>query len=117
AEGALVNSLHQVTMGRCDHANIDRNGSPADRRDHTLLQRTQDLRLHRGVHVADLVEKQGASLRLPKRTVAVPGSTRESPAHMAEQLAFQQICRDGGAVDCDEGAAVALAVLMNRTCH
>jgi hypothetical protein len=61
-ETAVAHALHQIAMGRRDHANADGNGSAADRRNDALLQRAQDLRLHGDVHLADLVEKQGFML-------------------------------------------------------
>src|SRR3546814_11412083 len=65
-------------------------------------------------HVADLVEEEGAlvgQLDLADGGLDGPG---EGPLLMAEELALQQVFRDGRAVDRDEGTLGARAELVQR---
>ena len=79
----------------------------AHRRDLPLLQHAQQLCLHGEIHVADLVEEQGAAIRLAERAESGRRSAPvNDPAHMAEQLAFQQVGRDRCAIDGDERVAM-----------
>ena len=60
-----------------------------------------------GVHVADLIEKQRSALGFSKGPVRSLWR-REGALHMAEQLAFHELGRDGSAVDGDERACAAM---------
>ena len=99
-------------MRRCDDTRGGAHRLAADRRDHLLLQSPEDLCLHRKRHVADLIEKQRSILGIPERARAVAGRSRERALHMAEQLAFEQVRGDGGAVDRNERALFAPAVIV-----
>ena len=54
-----------VRRGNHPHIDMDRFGT-ADATDFTFLQHPQKLRLHLGVYVANLVEKQRSALRFFK---------------------------------------------------
>ena len=109
-EPALTHGAGEVAMGRGDDPYVDRRRFAAQRRYHPFLQHAQKLRLHCEIHVADLVEKQGASVGFPERAKPVRYRPGKGSTHMAEQLAFQQLLGDGGAVDGHEGMAGAEAV-------
>ena len=95
------------------HVGLDR-GAAANRRIFALLQHAQKagLGLHR--HVADFIEKQGSAFRLFKAADGAGGGAGEGALLVAEQLAFDEIARNGGHVDGDERAALALAVVVQR---
>ena len=116
-ETAVTHALLQITMRRRDHANINGNGLAANRRDNTLLQGPQDLRLHGDVHVADLVEKQRSMLGFAKGALPVTHRACKGAANMAEQLAFHELGRDSSAIDGDERFAAAMTVVMNSARH
>ncbi len=65
------------------------------------------------MQIADLVEKDGAVVgRFELAELELVGAG-ERPALVAKQLAFQELARDRGTVDLDEGARLADAELMN----
>ena len=84
AELPLADRGGEVAMGRGEEPRVDPNRPAADRSDAALLDRSQDLRLHRRIHVADLVEKQRSTIRIAERAAALRDRTGESASHMAE---------------------------------
>ena len=63
-KSARLDLLFEGLVGGRDHAHVDLDRrAAADAFELTLLQHPQQLRLHRGRHVADLVEKQRAAMR------------------------------------------------------
>ena len=85
----------------------------ADALEHALLQDAQQLHLHRQAHVADLVEEQRAALGDLEATLAGGDRAGERALLVAEQLAFEQLGRDGAAVDGDEGPLAARAGVVD----
>ena len=108
----------QILVGGGDDADIglDRRAA-ADRRVFALLQHAQQtgLRLHR--HVADLVEEQRAALGLFEAAGGALVGAGEGPLLVAEQFALDEVARNGRHVDGDEGAFLALAVIVQRAGH
>src|ERR1051325_1088127 len=78
-----------------------------------LLQHSKELRLQVRRHLANLVEEQRAALRHFEQTLFVERRAGERALLVAEQLRFDQILRDRGAVDLDERPLRPLAVVMN----
>src|SRR3954453_10735202 len=76
-EPALPHQLAEVTMSRADDADVDRDlPAAADPLDHPLLQEAQQLGLQPHRQVADLVQEQGAPVRVldaPRRLLDGPG--------------------------------------------
>jgi putative protease len=70
------------------------------------------LRYH--AHVADLVEKERAAVRLLELAPSHLGGPGEGTSLVAEQLALDELLRNGGAVDLDERRLGTLAVLVQR---
>ena len=66
------------------------------------------------VDVADLVEEERAAVGLLEPPDAVAVGPGERTLDVAEQLAFEQALRQGGAVELDERPARAGARLMDR---
>ena len=103
AEAALGHRALEVAVARGDQADVDLDRlAAADAVDLALLDRAQQLGLQARVHLADLVEQQRAAVRLLELADAPRDRTGEGAPLVAEQLRFQQVLRDGGAVDGDE---------------
>src|SRR5205814_839634 len=104
----------EVTVGRGDYARV---GTArivaADRLVLPFLQDAQELHLQGGRDIADLVEKNGAAVRLLEETGLVGYGAGERAFHVAEQLRLQQVLRKRAAVHRDELLIAAGAVLVN----
>ena len=113
AKAALAYQLRQVLVGRGQDTGTRLNGLvAADTLEALLLEDTEHLGLERRRHVADLVEEQRAAVALLELADAAAVSPRERPFLVAEQLAFQQALRDGGAVDGQERPVGPAAVVV-----
>ena len=113
-EPALGNPLGQVPVRGRNDADIDRCRSSTDRHDDLVLKYTQDLGLHGGRHVADLVKQQSAAVRLTESTGPIGRCAGERALDVPEQLAFEKVCRNGRAVYRDEWLFLAPSVVMQR---
>jgi hypothetical protein len=82
AERPIAHQRSQVAVRGGDHAHIDRHGlDRADRQHLFLLQHTQQARLQRRRHIADLVEEQRAVVRrLEQAGLAAAPGARERPS-------------------------------------
>src|SRR5690606_23567563 len=81
----------------------------ADALEAPLLQHVQELDLRTERDLGDLVEEQGALVRLLEAPRAPPVGARERPLLVPEQLALEQRLRERRAVDGDERLAGARA--------
>src|SRR5260370_34578971 len=88
--------------------------APADRRVLARLQHAQQARLRLDRHVADLVEEKRAALRLLEAADRTRGGAGEGSLFMAKELALDQLTRNGGHVDRDEGCGAPLAEVIGR---
>ena len=88
-------------------------GLAADGADFTLLQKTQELGLHRQGHVADLVEEKGSAVRQFEQALLVTVGAGEGPTHVTEEFAFQQSVGDGCNIFGKELALAARATVVN----
>ena len=104
AERALGDHVLQVAVGRGDDADVHarRRHVGADRHDLAVLEEAQQHRLHAQAHLADLVEEDGALVRLLQLADLVAIGAGEAALHVAEELAFEQCLGDAGAVERDE---------------
>ncbi len=89
-------------------------GGRADRAHGALLDRAQQLALHRQRQLADLVEQQGAAVRGLEEALAVLGGTGEGALAVAEELGLEQGLGDRTAVDRDEGLRRPRALRVDR---
>jgi hypothetical protein len=78
-----------------------------------FLQQAQHLGLQGQRHVADLVEEKGAAIDLLELADAPAVGAGKGALLVAEQLALQQLLRDGGAVEGQEGRLGTGAVLVD----
>ena len=114
AEGPGLDHFFKVAMGGGNDADIDGNtGSGADALDLAFLQDAEELGLKGEGDVADFVEKERAIVGLLESSNAQLIGPGEGAFFVTEQFAFEEVVGNGGAVDGDEGAMGAVAVLID----
>ena len=102
-ELALVDLVREALVGRRDDAHVDRDRlGRADPRDFAIFRRPEQAILRRHRQRAELVEKQGAAVGFLEPAVASLRGAGEASRLMAEQLCFDQVFRQGGAVHDDQ---------------
>src|SRR5260221_308338 len=74
----------------------------AERAHHLLLEDAEERGLHLRPHLADFVEEERAVGRLAKEPAPIAFGAGERAAHVAEELALEEVLRHGAAVDTDE---------------
>ena len=115
AEDALADLLVEVGVGGGDDADIDLDLlAAADALDDLVLQEAQQLDLQGMRQVADLVEEQRAFVGALDLADGLLHRAGEGAAFVAEQFAFQQVFRDGAAVDGDERLFRARTEVVHR---
>ncbi len=112
----LRHQLFQIAMSRHYHAHVHAHWSRSANALHlALFQNPQQLGLHDGRHVADLIQKQRPAMRL----LELPAVTRRCPSERSllvpEQLALDQLARHRRAVQRDERFFAPRAAVVNRT--
>ena len=101
-------------VGGRDHADRHRRRRRlAERQDFARLEEAQQLGLEVEAELADLVEEQRALARGADDAGVVAVGAGEGAAAVAEQLAFEHLARDGGAVERDERAVGAIGVRVD----
>ena len=115
AERALGHGPLQVAVAGRDQADVDRDRAcAADAVDLALLDRAQELGLQARLHLADLVQEQRAATGLLEPPDPPRHGAGERALLVAEQLGFEQMVGDRGAVDRDERALRAPAVAVQK---
>ena len=104
---AEISALHflgevAIRRGHDPHIDGDRRRRP-DAFERALLQRAQQLHLHRMVELTDLVEEERAAIGRLEAPFAPFGGTRERALLVPEKLALDQLRRNRAAIDGDEG--------------
>jgi hypothetical protein len=84
----------------------------SDRDDLAFLEDAEELRLHRRRGLADLVEEERAAVRRLEEPFPVAGGSRERAPSMPEQLALEEVLREGRTVHRDEEALAPRAPLV-----
>src|SRR6266542_1755613 len=103
-EAPLLHGPSEVGVRRRDDPHVHRQRArPADAVDLALLQDPQELRLQLDRHLADLVEAEGPAARELELAGAPLHRAREGTLLVAVQLALDEVLRDRGHVDRDEG--------------
>src|SRR6202022_2605613 len=74
----------------------------AEAREHTVLENAEELRLQAAAHLRDLVEEQGAAIRVLEAADPPLDGAREGALLMAEDLALKERLGNRRAVDGDE---------------
>ena len=94
------NLFDQVLVGRRDDTNVDLYRLvAANTLEFALLEDAQDLGLGLQAHVADLIEKQGATIGLFETPLTANLGARESAPLMSKQLRLQERPRAAGKAD------------------
>ena len=102
-------------MGRRHHAHIHGlRGDPPDRLDLPFLEHAEQLHLHVGRHIADLIEKQRAAVGKLKAPEPIRQGPGKGALAMAEEFAFEKIGGDSAAVHRYEGRIGATALGMHE---
>ena len=76
---------------------------PPDPKELVVLQDVEELRLQTEGHLADFIEEQGAPVGELEPARLLLGGPREGPPFVAEQFRFEQLGRQGRAVDLQPG--------------
>src|SRR5271165_5709812 len=82
-----------------------------------LLNGPQQFRLHLQADIANLIQKERASVCQLESAFSLHQSPRESSPLMPEQLAFEESRGDGRAVHAHIGTITAGAKVVNRACN
>ena len=115
AEAAGCDLLAEVAVGRGDDAHVHPQfGLGADRLHAPVLEHAKEARLQVGAHLADLVEQQRPAIRGLEMPLAVAQGAGEGAAAVSEQLRFEEVARQGRAVDRDERAGFARALAVDQ---
>ena len=102
--------MAEILVGRGEHAHVDVDHVlAADADDLAGLQRAEHLGLRGEIHVADLVEEERAAVGLLEEAALPRLRAGERAALVAEELALDELARDGRAVHLDERRVVARA--------
>ena len=101
-------------LGR-ENPHVDRHALVLSHAPHApLLENPQELRLRRHRHRADLVEKERAAVCFFEQTAFHLRGAGESAPPVPEQLALEQVLRQGGTVDCQVGPVGARAARLDQ---
>ena len=111
AEAALLDGLFEVAVGRGNdpHVGPARFGF-AHALIFLLLQQPEQLGLDFERQLADLIQKERAAVRQRDLAQGVPHRAGKRAFDMAEEFALQQLAREAGAIDGDEGVVLLRAV-------
>src|SRR5262252_1365924 len=101
-KAVLAHSLEQVAIARGYdlHIDLDLRASTQSTQP-AVFDRGQQLRLQAERELADLVEKNGAAVRLLHETAPPRLGVGEGARLVTEQLRLEQVVRQGGAVHFD----------------
>src|SRR5690606_4390858 len=118
AEGPFFDLLAQVGVRRRHQAHVNLNGpDAANAFKLAFLQRTQELDLSLERDRADLVEEESsAACELKAPRFGVDGASERAP-FVPEELALDELARNRGTVDLDEGTILPSRRLVERPCH
>src|SRR5205807_1620635 len=106
--------LLQILVGGRQYPHVHFDGGPTPNAGELpILEHVQELALERRVQIPDLVEEDRAVVRRLELAQLELVGAGERPALVTKQLAFQELARDRGTVDLDEGAGLAHAELMD----
>jgi len=78
-----------------------------------LLEHAQELDLGHGREIADLIEKDGAAVGELEASFFARDRSGKGPLFVTEEFRFDEIFRDGGAVDADEGLLAAGGIIVD----
>ena len=112
-EAPAPHRFGQIGIGGRDEPHLHPLQAAPDGLDFPGLQHPQQFGLQGRAQGADFVQEQGALVGLLEFSDPLAVGPGEGPFFMAEQFAFQQIFRNGRAVDGHEGLVAELSLEMN----
>ena len=117
AKLAAPHGIQRVYVGGADNADVHlARAGGADGLHGGGLQETQQFGLQRRGHFADFIKEKRAAIGSGGGTRFVGNGTGERAFHVTEHFGFQQVLRDGPAVQRDERACGAVGIVMHRQC-
>ncbi len=117
-EAARLDQLLEIAMRGHHHAHVHGGGLVrADALHLALFKHAQQLGLHGERHVANLIEKERAAMRLLELARVPLRRAGEGALLVAEKLALNQLGGNGRAVERDERPRGAVALLVQRARH
>src|SRR6516225_4480117 len=115
AELSVTDRVQEIGVGGGDNTNVDVEGSGlAERRDFAVIEEAEQFGLEVEAHLADLVEEQRAAGSATDESELVAVGAGKGAAAVAEQLALEQLARNGRAVEGDERPLSAVGEVVNR---
>ena len=100
----------EILVGRCNDAHVDRNLlATANAFNDLVLEEAQQLGLQRQRHVADLIQEQRAAIGVFDLAGRGLHGAGKCALLVAEEFGFQQLLRNGRAVDGDESLVASRA--------
>jgi hypothetical protein len=110
-EAALLDLAVEVAAGGGEDADVGfQSFLAAEAMEALFLQDAEEFGLEGEVEFGDFLEEEGTAASAFEGAVAAGDGAGESAAFVAEELAFDQYGREGGAVDGEEGLVCAAAV-------
>ena len=108
AEAPVSDAGFEIEVGGREYPSVDSNGlAPANPGQLAVLQDAQELRLELERHLCDLVEKKRSPMGELEFSGLPLDGAREGAPLVTEELAFEQVAWNRGAVDRNEGPAPA----------
>src|SRR5215813_4947584 len=115
-DGAGIERFRNRPIGRRDHTNVDRDFMSVSKvPDSPLLKYAHELDLEFRRHFHDLIKKNRAAVGCAEQTLGVRYGTREGALLITEQFAFNEILRQGPAVDSDKRRILLERVVMDAS--
>src|SRR5512137_2761947 len=114
AKATVTHGLFEVAVAGGDDAHVGLQEAAANALKLTRLEHPQHLRLGFEWQLAHFIQEEGAAVSLLETAHAARNGARESAFLVAEQFAFDQCRWQGGAIDSNEQALLAVAVAMDR---
>src|SRR5581483_1733890 len=114
-EAAVLDREREVAVRGRDDADVDGDGLRApDAEELAVLEDAEELRLRSRAHLADLVEEERPLVRQLELAELLRVGVREGALLVSEELALEERLGDRGAVERDERAVGARALVVDR---
>ena len=114
-EASGLHFLIEIEIGGRDHPHVYLHRGMAAHRQHLFfLQKTQQLHLQPRGNLGNLVQENRAAVGHFNQAFFIGIGPGKGAFFIAVEFAFDQLFRDGGAVDGNEGTLVADAIVVDR---
>ncbi len=117
-EFVFLNALLELAVGGGDYAHVHLDGAvSAHAFEFAFLQNAQQFALEWQGEFADFIEENGAAVGQLEAAFAFVGGAGEGSFFVPKEFAFHEVLRQRGAVELDEGAVLAVGVVVHRVGH